>query len=88
MKKYLYYRQETIIHARWMTTANGYLRLKMFDIYDLDSNQQQVLDNIVQFIVDVYTPAFCSNFLHPSAVQGPKVIKKIRDFMRAAAESK
>jgi len=28
MSKYLHFAQETISHARWFTTASGYLRIK------------------------------------------------------------
>ena len=49
-------------HARWLTTAGGYLRLKLFDIHDLSSEQQASLDQIVQFIVDAYVPSFFEIF--------------------------
>ena len=38
-------------HARWLTTASGYLRLKLFDVRDLSSEQQASLDQVVQFII-------------------------------------
>lgn len=84
--KYLYYKQETISHARWLTTANGYLRLKLFKPVVFEKQQQVSLNNIVQFILDVYAPSFCNIFLHPSAVQGPKIVVTIRDLMKASGE--
>ena len=44
------------------------------------------LDNIVQFILDVYAPAFCNIFQHPSAVSGPKIVLDIRNMMKASGE--
>ena len=32
MKKYRFYGQEVIGHARWFTTASGCLRLQLFDV--------------------------------------------------------
>ena len=52
MKKYLCYGRGVIGHARWLTTASGCLCLKLFDIYDLSSEQQASSDQIVQFIID------------------------------------
>ena len=83
MAKYLHFSQETISHARWLTTASGYLRLKLFDIFDLDDEQNDVLKEIVQFILDVYVPSFFCIYLHPSAIQGPMVYLEIRKYMKA-----
>ena len=33
LKKYLFYAQEIIFHARWMTKANEYLRILLFDTF-------------------------------------------------------
>jgi len=87
MKKYLFYKQESIGHARWLTSANGYLRMKLFGLYNFSIEQQISLNKIVQFIVDVYAPSFFEIFFHPQAVQGPKVVLKVRDFMRASTVS-
>ena len=69
-----------------MTTANGYLRLKVFSIAELNDEDLSSLNSIVKFIVNVYVPSFLTIFLHPSAVQGPKVVLMIRDFMRGCGE--
>lgn len=69
-----------------MTTANGYLRLKVFSIAELSDKELSSLNSIVKFIVNVYVPSFLTIFLHPSAVQGPKVVLMIRDFMRGCGE--
>ena len=84
--KYIYYKQETLSHARWITTCNGYLRIKLFNLFDLSQPQKLALDNIVQFILDVYAPAFCNIFQHPSAVSGPKIVLDIRNMMKASGE--
>jgi len=87
MSKYLHFAQETTGHARWLTTANGYLRIKHFHIGNLKASQLVVLNKIVQFIVDVYVPSFFQIYLHPSAVEGPSVVLKIRNFMKACEVS-
>ena len=56
-------------HARWLTTAGGYLRLQLFDIHDLSSEQQASLDQVVQCIVDVYVPSFFEIFFKPTAIE-------------------
>ena len=35
LQQYLFHRQETISQSRWCTTASGYLRIALFDIFDL-----------------------------------------------------
>lgn len=86
MKKYLFYKQEVIHHARWMTKASGYLRLKVFDIFELDCEQITTLNSIVKFIIDVYVPSFIKIYLKPSAVQGPQNVIDIRDLLRGARD--
>ena len=63
--------QGTVVigHARWLTTASGYLRLKLFDIHDLSSEQQASLDQAVQFIVNAYIPSFFEIFFKPTAIE-------------------
>ena len=58
-------------HVRRLTTAGGYLRLKLFDIdlHDLSSEQQASLDQVVQFIVDAYVPSFFEIFFKPTAIE-------------------
>ena len=56
-------------HARWLATAGGYLRLKLFDIHDLSSQQQASLDQVVQFIVDANVPSFFEIFFKPTAIE-------------------
>ena len=53
--------QGTVVigHARWLTSAGGYLRLKLFDIHDFSFDS---LDQVVQFIVDAYVPSFFEIF--------------------------
>ena len=87
MAKYLYFAQKTTGHAKWLTTANGYLRIKLFHVGKLEANLRAVLNNIVQFVVDVYAPSFFQIYLHSSAVQGPSVVLKMRNFMKACRVS-
>ena len=47
LKPLLFYRQETISHARWLTTASGYLR--MFFFFDIASSPLKFLDFNVWF---------------------------------------
>ena len=84
LKKYLYYQQESIHHARWMTVANGYLRILNFNLFALDEEQTESLLNISQFIVDVYVPLFCSIYMNPSVVEGPQLTILTRDLMKAS----
>ena len=86
-KKYLFYGQEIIGHARWLTTASGYLRLKLFDIYDLSSEQQASLNQIVQFIVDAYVLSFFEICFKPTAIDGPRVVLNIREYLKASSAS-
>ena len=85
-EKYLYYSQEQLSLARWITTASGYLRLFLFSIGDLDADQQNVLRNIVQFIISVYAPNFFNVFLNPSAVSGPDNMIQLRNLMHSAKD--
>ena len=70
-------------HAIWLTTAGGYLRLKLFDIHDLSSQQQASLDQVVQFIVDAYVPSFFEIFFKPTAIEW-RVVLNIRDYLKAS----
>ena len=65
-----------------MTKDSGYLRVKVFDIFELDPEQITILNSIVKFIVDVYVPSF----VKPSAVQGPQLILDVRDLLRRATD--
>ena len=53
----------------------------------MNFNQTAILNNIVQFIVDVYIPSFFQIYLHPSALQSPANVLKIRTFMKACSVS-
>ena len=84
MKKYLFYGQEVISHARWLTTASGYLHLKLFDIYDLSSEQQASLDQIARFVVTAYLPSFFEIFFKVTTIDGPRVVLNIRDYLKVS----
>ena len=58
----------------------------MFSICELNAEEGLVLNSIVKFILDVYVPSFLSIYMQPSAVQGPRVVLKIRDFLKGCGE--
>ena len=49
----LWYKQEEISHSRWLTTANGYLRMLLFHSSDLTVEKTK-LSRLVSYIVSVY----------------------------------
>ena len=74
--KYLFQKQETLHHARWMTKANGYLQILNFHLFELTmtNSQKAALNSICQFILDVYAPMFFSIYTRPNAVEGPALV--------------
>ena len=50
LKPLLFYRQETISHAQWLTTPSGYLRMFIFG-YCVEPAQISRLQHMVSFIV-------------------------------------
>ena len=68
LKPLLFYRQETISHARWLTTTSGYLRMFIFG-YCVKPAQISRLQHMVSFIVCVYLPAFLAIHLKSSAAE-------------------
>ena len=85
LKPLLFYRQETISHARWLTTASRYLRLFIFE-YCVELAQISRLQRMVLFIVCVYLPAFLAIHLKSSAAEGPSVVLFTRDLLLACKE--
>ena len=83
--KYLFQKQETLHHARWMTRAIGYLRILNFYLFELTmtNSQKAVLKSICQFILDVYAPMFFSIYTRLSAVEGPALVLLNRDLMKS-----
>ena len=74
-------------YLRWITAAaSGYMRLKVFSVCELNTEEELVFNSIVEFNIDVYVPSFLSIYMQPSAVQGPKVVLKIRDFQRVVGK--
>ena len=78
MKKYLVYKQETMSRSRWMTTASGYLRIKQNGLFQGEINDED-LDRITSFIVNVYVPMFVRIHLKPKAFDGPSNMLYARD---------
>ena len=66
---FLAYRQESISRSRWITTANGYLRLLLFYYDKLNRHQQTTLKRLVSYIVSVYVPSFIMMHLKPQAAE-------------------
>ena len=85
LKPMLFYRQETISHARWLTTASGYLRMFIFG-YCVEPVQISRLQRMVSFIVCVYLPAFLAIHLESSAAEGSLVVLFTRDLLLAYKE--
>ena len=84
MKKCFFYAQETIGHARGLTSENGCLRMKLFNTHDLSIEQKTSSHKIVQFIVHAHGPSFFEIYFNTSAIQGPKVVLNTRDFTKAS----
>ena len=53
LKNFLLYKQEQISHPRWVTMANGYLRLLLFDIIPFSHDEPLKLSRIAFFVVSV-----------------------------------
>ena len=85
LKPLLFYRQEIISHARWLTTASGYLRMFIFG-YCVEPVQISRLQRMVSFIVCVYLPAFFAIHLKSSAAEGPSVVLFTKDLLLAYKE--
>ena len=85
LKPLLFYRQETVSHARWLPTASGYLRMFIFG-YCVEPAQISSLQRMVSFIVCVYLPAFLAIHLKSSAAEGPSVVLFTRDLLLAYKE--
>ena len=85
LKPLLFYRQETISHARWLTTASEYLRMFVFGCC-VEPAQISKLQRMVSFIVCVYLPAFLAIHLKSSADEGLSVVLFTRDLLLAYKE--
>ena len=83
LKNLSVYKQENICHSRWVTTANGYLRLLIFNLGNLSNLQQKRLNKIVSFIISVYLPSFIMIHLNPKAAEGPSLTLFQRDLILA-----
>ena len=73
LKSLLWYKQEEISHSRWMTTANGNLRMLLFHFSNLTTVEKTNLSRLVSCIVSVYLPLFLMTHLKPHACEGPFV---------------
>ena len=83
---FLAYRQESISRSRWITTANGYLRLLLFYYDKLNRHQQTTLKRLVSYIVSVYVPSFIMMHLKPQAAEGPQLTLFRRDLLNSYQE--
>ena len=81
LKPLLFYRQETISHARWLTTASGYPQMFIFG-YCVEPAQISRLQRMVSFIVCVHLTAFLAIHLKSSAAEGPSVVLFTRDLLQ------
>ena len=73
LKSLLWYKQEEISHSRWLTKANGYLRMLLFHSSNLTTVEKTELSRLVSYIVSVYLPSFLMTHLKPHACEGPFV---------------
>ena len=80
LKSLLWYKQEEINRSRWLTTANGYLRMLMFHSSDLTTVKTK-LSRLVSYIFCVYLPSFLMTRLKPRACEGPFVTLFQRDLL-------
>ena len=82
LTQYIFHCQETLSQARWCTTASGYLRIFLFNLFKLNKIQSCTLLKIIKFIVNVYVPSFVQINLNPSVPFGPENVLVIRDLMK------
>ena len=71
LKNLLFYKQEQICHSRWITIANGYMKMFIFNSKNLTDTQKNKLQKIVSYIVCVYVPSFLMIRLNPKAPEDP-----------------
>ena len=69
-------KQEQICHSRWITIANGYMRMFIFNSKNLTDTQKNKLQKIVSYIVCVYVPSFLMIHLKPKAPEGPFIFHR------------
>ena len=81
IKPLLAYKQEATCHARWLTTASGYLRLLVFNVCRLDVGERTKLIRFISYIVSVYVPSFVMIHLKRSAAEGPGFTLFQRDLL-------
>ena len=67
---------------RWCTTASGYMRIFLFDVYELNHKQMTSLKSIIGFIVNIYVPVFVKTNLAPTVPDAPSIILLTRDLMK------
>ena len=79
----MFYEQESTCHSRWVTTANRYLRMLIFNLGNFSSDQQHKLKKIISYIISVYVPSFIMIHLNPQAAQGPSLTLFQRDLILA-----
>ena len=83
LQQFLTYQHETISHARWITTASGYLRLVLFHQEQLSDTKLRNLERIAFFIVSFYVRSFMMIHLKSQASEGPFLTLFQRDLLEA-----
>ena len=76
LKNLLFYKQEQICHSRWITIANGYMKMFSFNSKNLTDTQKNKLQKIVSYMVCVYVPSFLMIHLNPKAPEGPFIFHR------------
>jgi len=69
-----------IFICRWLTTANGYMRLLLFG-KAMTQVQKAKLLRLVSYAVSVYVPMFLRVHLNPRAPEGPSNMLFLRDLL-------
>ena len=85
-KEPAFYKQEQVCHFRWITIANGYMKMLIFNSKNFTDTQKNNLQKIVSYIVCVYVPSFLMIHLNPKAPEGPFLSIFYRDLLSCFVE--
>ena len=66
-------------YFRWFTTANGYIRMYLFYYDELGEEKKVKMEQIVSYILSVYTPSFLRVHFRRRASDGPANVLYFRE---------
>ena len=75
-----------LVFHRWLTGANGYMRLLLFCYDSLNERQKDHVKLIVGFVASVYLPMFLKIHLNPAASEGPENMLFCRNLLLSYKE--